>query len=78
MKLETSEGYWVKVCGSCAEEARNTNEPESRTADREGGNGQDRYASGHYAGHYCDKHWRDKRRGFVAPDVFHVRGSCEC
>lgn len=51
-------GWRVKVCGACADEQTQAGKTDEQiAADPRATSGEDRYAAGAYAGHYCDRHW---------------------
>lgn len=75
MTVTTSKGERIKVCNGCMRNNPDLND--DQLAARFGWKASDRYAAGHYAGHYCGKCW--KAAGFIRKGEFHV-GACgsEC
>jgi hypothetical protein len=58
-KVQSAGGWMVHVCGACCDELSQAGKTDEQIAeDDQATSGEDRYSAGHYAGHYCAKHWR--------------------
>ena len=46
-------------CGACVEELSDKGLTDEQIVEKIGGQCDERYSCGAYAGRYCDKHWRE-------------------
>jgi hypothetical protein len=59
-RLQLADGCRVQVCGQCCDELSAAGKTDEQIAAHpQATSGMDRYVAGGYAGHYCDKHWRN-------------------